>query len=175
MSWVALRRCIRSVVLGIGNISDYLRRDDMPPWICAKCGHEFGWGTKPYVPCPECGDGESIRAYELPIASPSSPKTFQEAAYLAAKETADLVIKKQKDYGPSNIVALGELGIFVRLWDKINRMLTLLWRPLLAGQPPQEAQNEPLDDTWDDIPGYCLCRKMLKRGWFELPIEGRDG
>jgi len=99
------------------------------------------------------------------------PKTFQEAAYLAAKETADLVIKKQKDYGPGNIVALGELGIFVRLWDKINRLLTLLWRPLLAGQPPQEARNEPAEDTWDDIPGYCLCRKMLKRGWFELPME----
>lgn len=135
------------------------------PWICAKCGHEFGWGVKPYIPCPVCGNTESVRAaYELPTPNPPPPKTFQEAAYLAAKETADLVIMKQMDYGPRNITDFGEYGILVRLNDKLQRLISLF-------KQDKEPENETVDDTWDDVGGYALVRKMLRRGWFTLPMK----
>jgi len=92
------------------------------------------------------------------------PKTFQEAAYLAGNEIAKLVIKKQMDYGPRNIMDFGEYGILVRLNDKLQRLINLF-------KKDKEPENETIDDTWDDVGGYALVRKMVRKGWFELPIE----
>lgn len=94
----------------------------------------------------------------------NEPKAFQEAAYLAAQEFAELVIKKQMDYGPRNIMDFGEYGILVRLNDKLQRLINLF-------KKDQEPENETVDDTWDDIGGYAFVRKMVRKGWFELPME----
>lgn len=95
---------------------------------------------------------------------------FPDAAHAAAKEVADLVIRKQKDYGPDNILKCPvgpELGIVVRLYDKLARLANLIQ----SGQTPS---NESLRDTADDIIGYGLVLKMVQDGTFTLPMEYED-
>lgn len=94
-------------------------------------------------------------------------QTFEEAARQATKELAELVISKQKDYGPKNIinsVVDTEIAIAVRLNDKIARLANLA----NSGKKPS---NETLQDTAMDIMGYGLVLKMYLDGTFTLPME----
>lgn len=92
---------------------------------------------------------------------------FEEACKDAAFEVAELVIRKQKDYGPKNImnsVVQPELAIAVRLNDKLARLANLVQ----TGKTPE---NESLQDTADDIIGYGLVLKMVLSGEFTLPMQ----
>lgn len=94
-------------------------------------------------------------------------KTFDKAVHKAATEVADLVIRKQHDYGPKNIMnslVEPEIGIAVRLNDKLARLVNLV----RSGKMPE---NESLVDTADDIIGYGLVLKMVLAGDFLLPLE----
>lgn len=94
-------------------------------------------------------------------------KTFDNTALQRATETARLVTSKQKDYGPKNILncPVGpELGLAVRLSDKIARLVNLVQ----SGVTPE---NESLLDTAKDIQGYGLVLEMVIRGEFELPLK----
>ncbi len=93
--------------------------------------------------------------------------TFDMEVRQAAREVADLVIRKQRAYGPKNILncPVGvEAGIAVRLSDKIARLINLSKK----GESPEW---ETLIDTADDIIGYGLVLKMYLSGKFELPLE----
>lgn len=93
--------------------------------------------------------------------------TFDAAVRKAAIQVANLVISKQRDYGPKNImnsVVSPELSIAVRLNDKIARLANLAQ----SGTTPE---NETLKDTADDIIGYGLVLKMVLEGNFLLPLE----
>lgn len=96
--------------------------------------------------------------------------TFDKAAQAAAKEVATLVANKQRDYGPNNILncPVGpELGIAVRLYDKLARLANLIQ----SGKTPE---HETLKDTADDIIGYGLVLKMVLNGTFTLPLEQKN-
>lgn len=96
--------------------------------------------------------------------------TFDEAVKTAALQVANLVISKQRDYGPRNImnsVVAPELGIAVRLNDKLARLANLVQ----SGKTPE---NETLKDTADDIIGYGLVLKMVLDGNFLLPLEDKN-
>jgi len=92
------------------------------------------------------------------------PRTFDEACYQTAKELAELVCRKQRDYGKDNILDFGEFGILVRSNDKIARLKNL-------HKTGREAVNEPKQDAWRDLGGYALLAMILYRGWFTLPLE----
>jgi len=94
------------------------------------------------------------------------PKTFEEACQVMAETIADLVISKQHDYGHENILAFGEFGILVRTNDKVARLKNLI----NADHPRCEAKL----DSWQDIAGYALIALMLNKGWFTLPLRGRE-
>ena len=87
--------------------------------------------------------------------------TFEEACRAKAQEIAELVIKKQNDYGHGNILAFGELGVLVRSSDKFERLKNLQGRV---------HQNEAIEDTWMDIAGYSIIALMLREGTFELEL-----
>lgn len=96
--------------------------------------------------------------------------TFNDEVHKAAKEVADLVIRKQMDYGPNNImnsVVAPGLSIAVRLNDKLARLANLVQK----GATPE---NESLLDTADDIIGYGLVLKMVLNGTFTLPLEEEE-
>jgi hypothetical protein len=76
----------------------------------------------------------------------------------------NVVIDKQRSYGPGNILAFGLPGIAVRVSDKIERLKNLT----TTGHTPE--LSEPLADTWLDIVGYSVVGLMLLNGWFELPL-----
>ena len=95
--------------------------------------------------------------------------TFNAAVHQSAKEVADLVISKQRDYGPKNImnsVVSPELAIAVRLNDKLARLANLV-------QNSTDPENETLQDTANDIIGYGLVLKLVLEGNFTLPLEER--
>lgn len=94
-------------------------------------------------------------------------ETFDQAIHRHAGEIADLVISKQHDYGPFNILNApfgAEKGLVVRLHDKLARLTNLLEKGV-------EAKNESLTDTWRDIVGYGLVGLMVKEGDFTKPLE----
>ena len=78
-----------------------------------------------------------------------------------------LLVGKQHDYGHSNILHFGMVGVAVRLCDKIARLQNLLKRG-------SEAKHEALTDTYMDILGYAVIALMLEEGSFELELE-QDG
>ena len=89
-------------------------------------------------------------------------RTFNEACYEVAREVADLVILKHKDYGKDNILAFGEFGVLVRTSDKIARLKNLIGK---------EGVTEPRIDAWWDIMGYGIIALLLDRDWFKLELE----
>jgi hypothetical protein len=80
---------------------------------------------------------------------------------------ANLLIRKQKDYGPSNIMdgPFGpDVGIKVRLWDKVARCENLTG----GGAVPE---FEPLEDTLLDIIGYVCLQWMVAANAMNYPLS----
>lgn len=74
----------------------------------------------------------------------------------------DLLCSKQADYGHENILAFGDIGICVRMSDKIARIKNLR---------NKNAMNESLMDSWLDLLGYAVIGLMLLADTFTLPLE----
>lgn len=87
---------------------------------------------------------------------------FAELTYVYTDGLAELLIKKQKDYGPKNISLApgGPLnGLRVRMFDKLSRINNLLE----TGAKPE---NESLRDSFMDIANYAIIAMMvLDKQW----------
>ena len=68
---------------------------------------------------------------------------------------------KQQDYGSDNISASGEIGIAVRLQDKVARMRHILLKALRGDN---KVNNESLADTYKDVANYGLIGWILNKG-----------
>ena len=79
----------------------------------------------------------------------------------AACECVQLFDSKQLDYGSSNISLGGEMGIAVRLQDKVSRMRNLLLKELKGDA---NVNHESLEDTFKDAANYGMIGLLLKRG-----------
>jgi hypothetical protein len=75
-------------------------------------------------------------------------------------ELLAMFLKKHKDYGKGNILANGEIGIAMRVSEKIERLKHLL---LTQGVP----QNESIDETWTDIAVYAVIARLVRSGEFK--------
>ena len=91
------------------------------------------------------------------------PRTFQEALGLVLDEMRDVMISKQRDYGPGNILDFGDFGVLVRANDKVARL-----KNLYKGNRPQ---NETVDDSWLDLANYAVIAMLVRRGYWGLPME----
>ncbi len=70
--------------------------------------------------------------------------------------------KKHSDYGKNNISISGQIGIVVRMMDKLARIQNLLKK----GNDPN---YESMDDSWDDMMNYAAIGKLIGNGkWEEL-------
>ena len=87
---------------------------------------------------------------------------FAELSYVYTDGLAELLIKKQKDYGPKNISDSpgGPLnGLRVRMFDKLARINNLVE----TGVTPE---NESLRDSFMDIANYAIIAMMvLDKQW----------
>jgi hypothetical protein len=76
----------------------------------------------------------------------------------------DILIRKQKDYGPNNISRFGLMGIVLRLHDKIARLNNLLEKSfgnVSAAISGNAVKGESIIDTLIDIVGYSTIALML--------------
>lgn len=76
-------------------------------------------------------------------------------------ELGNLLISKQRDYGPGNINnAFGGPmnGLLVRMGDKFERLKNLF--TFGDGKP----QHEPIEDSFKDLANYAIIAMMVKRG-----------
>lgn len=95
--------------------------------------------------------------------------TFDDNTKKKSEKLAKLIIKKQHDYGPGNILKSPidpKLGVLVRLNDKLQRAANLIEKSV-------DPENESLLDTAMDIAGYGIILWMLIDDSFDLPLEGR--
>jgi len=77
----------------------------------------------------------------------------------------ELLISKQRDYGPRNILIFGHAGVVVRMTDKIERLANLT-------QATQKPRYESLEDTYMDIINYCMIGLLLHHDYMSLPMKG---
>lgn len=109
--------------------------------------------------CSVCG----LRVEDSPA---SGPQTFEEGLGLVLDDMRELMIAKQRDYGPGNILDFGDQGVLVRANDKIARLKNLY----RTGDAPQ---NETVDDSWIDLGNYAVIAMMVRRGHWGLPMEAK--
>ena len=99
---------------------------------------------------------------------PEMPQSFDKAVATLLDECGSLLVRKQRDYGPDNILVNQQLFGFqhfvTRFVDKVMRLRNLLGKG-------EAANFESLDDTLMDIANYAVIALMLRRGWWELPLE----
>lgn len=92
---------------------------------------------------------------------------FEEAVKKISQEADEILIKKHRDYGAKNILNCpigAELGLIVRLHDKLSRLANLL-------KEGKEPNNESLEDTWLDIRNYGQIGLMVRKKLFNLPLK----
>lgn len=77
----------------------------------------------------------------------------------------ELLCKKQADYGHENILAFGDIGICVRMSDKIARIKNLR---------NKNAMNESIEDSWIDLLGYAIIGLMLLSNTFQLELRNNN-
>ena len=93
-------------------------------------------------------------------------KSFNAAVYDKLNNVAEVVIRKQHDYGQGNILNApidSRLAVLVRLNDKLARAANLI-------EQGKEPNNESLHDTFADIVGYGTILLMLEDDSFKLPL-----
>lgn len=86
--------------------------------------------------------------------------SFQSAVRGYFSYNAELLLKKHRDYGPSNIADApgGAInGLRVRMHDKISRINHLI-------DNQQEAENEPLRDSFMDLANYAMIGMLVLDG-----------
>jgi hypothetical protein len=98
------------------------------------------------------------------------PACFDDAVDSVLKDLRNVMIAKQKDYGPRNILNCGEKGVAVRANDKMARLLNL--HGISDGTfQTKAAKNESIDDSWTDLANYGIIALMVRRGIFDLPLK----
>jgi len=88
---------------------------------------------------------------------------FEQDVDDVVKEVKELLLRKRNDYGTENISRFGELGVVIRLSDKLDRLINLVVKPKLSGEGGNAVNNEPVDDTWLDIIGYGILGLLQHR------------
>ena len=91
-------------------------------------------------------------------------------------EAFDLLVERQRKYGPENIASLGMFGVFGRLADdKVERIRRSLNGTVKHGrivlEPVDDFADESFEDALKDIANYALILLALHRGLWGFPME----
>ena len=89
-----------------------------------------------------------------------SPACLDQAYQQVCDELLRMFLKKHRDYGKGNILSIEELGIALRISEKVERLKHLL----RSSNPPA---NESIEETWIDIGVYAIIAVLFRRGWFQ--------
>lgn len=93
---------------------------------------------------------------------------------LSQSEMLNVLVAKQKDYGPDNIARFGTSGILIRIHDKLARFKNLLAKSnndFNTAMSINSVKGETIVDTLIDIIGYSIVAIM----WASVdPESGRS-
>lgn len=92
----------------------------------------------------------------------TQPSTLDQAYQLVLNDLMKMFLKKHSDYGKGNVLAVKELGIALRITEKVERIKNLM----LTKQGDSPA-NESLEETWIDIAVYAILAILLMRNQFQ--------
>lgn len=93
--------------------------------------------------------------------SQSDPQTLDQAFAQVNDQVLQMFLNKHRDYGKGNILSIEELGIALRIMEKVQRLKNLLMKP---GEKPV---NESIEETWIDIATYAVIAVLYRRGQFQ--------
>ncbi len=88
--------------------------------------------------------------------------THEEAMRVALEEVYEIRLAKHHDYTGKPILRRGEQGVVDRLYDKLDRLSSILAKGETA------VSDETRRDTWKDIAAYGIIGMMLFDHTFEL-------
>lgn len=89
---------------------------------------------------------------------------------IGEQEMLDILVAKQKDYGPHNIARFGTAGILIRIHDKIARLNNLMSKSdndFNTAIGINSVPGETIVDTFVDIIGYSVVALM----WMNIDEE----
>lgn len=78
-------------------------------------------------------------------------------------------LDKNADYSPNNIVGTGDMGVIVRMWDKMARLMALrgfaftIDPQSVRFTQPSSPKNESVDDSILDIAVYAVIFNLLRQ------------
>lgn len=72
-----------------------------------------------------------------------------------ADELKELLKKKNKAYGDTNVIKMGKLGVLSRIEEKIERLRNMINNNV--------EDPESKEDSWIDIAGFGIIGVMLER------------
>ena len=79
-----------------------------------------------------------------------------------------VMLDKNADYSPYNILGTGEIGCLVRLWDKVARLMNLYGLDITTGElhPAKDPhiKDESIQDTLADLRNYAQIMMILRTG-----------
>jgi hypothetical protein len=99
-----------------------------------------------------------------------SKRTLDQAFSKINKELLQMFLKKHKDYGKGNVLSMKELGIAMRVGEKVERLKHLLMKEMV--DPKAKPTNESIEETWTDIGVFAVIALLFRRGQFqELEVD----
>lgn len=104
---------------------------------------------------------EITQDWTLLATGESGDLLLERALLKAMKQSYDMFVKKNHDYGTSNLSSAGIKGIAVRLGDKISRLWQLVG---LRSSKEQKVKSESIADTLMDAANYCLVGYLMVNG-----------
>ena len=102
------------------------------------------------------------------------PRTPEEMAFFKVlDEVGQVFLRKHHDYGPRNIAVTGDVGVVVRMADKVMRLVNMR-----IDHPERTVLNESIDDAFMDLSVYgiiaLLCRRGLWPGVSGTDVEEKE-
>jgi len=123
---------------------------------CVKCGKEIPI-NKEHWRNPETGEVFCVLcARNEPVVYDEVPTERWLRFEQICKECLDLAKSKDNLYGNLPIKELGIKGLFVRMWDKVNRLKSIVW------EGKEDTPDEKLKDTLMDLINYSIYMILVK-------------
>ncbi len=132
-------------------------------------------GTDPVGEAEGSGGGNSNGQGEEEQEQAAREVTFEDTFHAIFAEAFDILVERQRKYGPENVRHLGLYGVFTRLaYDKVERLRRAMNGVLTNGEVEldlaKDFGDESFDDTLIDIANYALIMVALRRGVWGRPL-----
>ena len=99
-------------------------------------------------------------------------ESFRETSSAYYEHLNNTLVRKQSDYGPTNISSApgGPInGLLVRMNDKMQRLINLTYN-----NPGDDPTNEAIRDSYEDLANYCVIALMVLDGEWEGVTDGNQ-